>query len=110
MEIKFKTAGAEESKVVNYEFPETLEALTEKFGESAVLEAATANFIISIQALARRHFDKSDAEIQTLVDEWNPNERASAVKQTPFQKAQSQLGKLSDEERAELLRRLQSGE
>lgn len=107
MEIKFKTQGAEESKIVNYDFPETLEGLVEKFGEDAVREAAEANFVISIQALARRHFDKSPEEIQQLVDGWNPNERSAAVKQTPFQKAQSQLGKLTPEEREELLRRLQ---
>lgn len=108
-EIKFKTAGAEESKSVNFNFPENLDGLVEAYGAEAVYEAATANFTISIQSLARRHFDKSDTEIQEIVDAWNPNERAAAVKQTPFQKAQAQLAKMSDEDRAELLRRLQAG-
>lgn len=106
MEIKFKNRDAEDAKVVQYDMPESLEGLVEKFGEAAVAEAAAANFVISIQATARRHFDKPEAEIQEIVNGWNPNERASAVKLSPVDRAKRALAGLSDEDRAALLAKL----
>lgn len=106
MEIKFKTKENPEVRSVNFEFPESLEGLSEKFGSDAVYDAAVGQFIISIQATCRRHIEKSDAEIQALVDSWNPNERAAAVRATPEERAKNAVAKLSPEARAELLRQL----
>lgn len=108
MEIQFKTKEHPEARKVNYDMPETLQGLVDKFGEDAVYGAAEGSFVISIQALARRHIEKSDEEIQGLVNSWNPNERSAAVKLTPFERASKALGNLSAEERAELLARLQA--
>lgn len=108
--ISAKTKEHPESVTVNYDMPETLEGLVEKFGAEAVASAAQDSFTISIQALMRRHIEKPQDELQGIVDEWKPGVRAAAVQKSAFEKATSALGKLSDEERAELLRRLQSGE
>ena len=108
MEISFKTKEHPEARKVNFDMPADLNALTEKFGAESVYAAATGAYVISLQALARRHIEKSDEEIQTLVDGWNPNERSPAVKQTAFEKATSALTKLSPEEKAELLAKLRA--
>jgi Mg/Co/Ni transporter MgtE len=92
MEISFKTKELPESRKVNFDMP-------------ADLDAAGA-YVISLQALARRHIEKSDEEIQQLVTDWNPNERSPAVKQSAFERASSALSKLSPEEKAALLAKL----
>lgn len=109
MEISFKTKEMTEARKFNYDLPESLADLTAKFGEEAVASAARGAFVISLQALARRHIGKTDAEIEELAKNWNPNERTPAVKQTAFEKASSALTKLSPEEKAELLKKLRAG-
>jgi hypothetical protein len=108
MEIQFKTKDQPEVRKINYDMPEGLQALVNKFGEDAVASAATGAFVISLQALARRHIEKSDAEIQELANAWDPNTRSSPVKQSPFERAAGALGKLSDEEKAELFNKLKA--
>lgn len=105
MEISFKTKDHPESRTIQYPMPESLQDLVVKFGEEAVAGAAIGSFVISIQALARRHIEKSDEEITELALGWNPNERAAATPKTTAEKAASALSKLSPDERAELLRR-----
>lgn len=109
MDIQFKTKDNPEARTIQYDMPADLAALTAKFGEDAVYKAATGSFVISLQALARRHIEKSDEEVQALANAWNPNERAPAVKQSAFEKASSALSKLSPEEKRELLNKLRAG-
>lgn len=105
MEISFKTKDHPEARKFDYDMPEDLEGLTAKFGAESVAAAAKGAFVISLQALARRHIEKSDAEIQDLANAWNPNERSPAVAKSAAEKASSALAKLSAEERQELLQR-----
>lgn len=107
MDITFKTKEHPESKTVQVDIPETLEGLVAKFGEESVVSNARGSYVISAQAFGRRHIEKEQAELQGLFDNWNPNERAPAVKASPLERAQSALKNLSAEERAELLARLQ---
>lgn len=108
MEISFKTKEHPEVKTVNFDMPETLEGLVAKFGEESVLSNARGSYVISAQAYGRRHIEKDQAELQALFDNWNPNERAPATKASPFERAANALGKLSAEEKAELLARLKA--
>ncbi len=108
MDIQFKTKEHPEARKVNFDMPADLDGLVAKFGADSVYGNAAGSYVISLQALCRRHIDKSDAEIQTLVDSWNPNERSPAVKQTAFQKALSALKSLGDEEKRELLNQLRA--
>lgn len=108
MEISFKTKEHPEARKVNYDMPETFDALVERFGADSVYEAAKGAYVISLQALARRHIEKSDEEVQEIVNSWDPNTRSPAVKQTAFEKATSALTKLSPEEKAELLAKLRA--
>lgn len=108
MDISFKTKEHPEPVTVQYDMPEDFAGLVSKFGEEAVFNAARGAFVISLQAYGRRHIEKDVAEIQNLISSWNPNERAPAVKQSAFEKASGALAKLSPEEKAELLRKLQA--
>lgn len=95
--------GEDRSVEVEYDLPETLDGLVEKFGAEVVASAATDSFTIAIQALMRRHIDKSQEEVQALVAEWVPGTRAAAVKKTPLEKAQAALRAMSEEDRAAFL-------
>ncbi len=108
--ISAKTKEHPETVSVEYDMPENLDGLTEKFGADAVASAAKDSLVISIQALLRRHIDKPQDELQAIVTDWKPGVRAPAVQKSAFEKATGALSKLSADERAELLRRLQSGE
>ena len=109
MDITFKTKDNPEQRKVSFDMPENLQGLIEKFGEETVYSNAVGAFVISLQALARRHIEKSDEEIQELVTNWNPNVRSPAVKQTALEKAKSALKQMSAEDRAALLASLQAG-
>lgn len=107
-EISAKTKEHPEPVTVNYDMPETLAELVKKFGEQVVETAANAQLIISLQAYMRRLIEagKGKEEIQKEVDNWSPGVR-SVVRQTPFERAASSLDKLTPEERASLLAKLQ---
>lgn len=108
MEIKFKTKEHPESRSVEYPMPENLGDLIAKFGEDTVFNNAVDSLVISIQALCRRHIEKSDAELQEIVQNWVPGERSPAVKKSAFEKASSAISSLSPEERAALLEKLRA--
>lgn len=108
MDISFKTAEHPEARTVQFAMPENLQGLVDAYGEESVYGAAKGAFVISLQALARRNIDKSDEEIQALVNGWNPNERQAASAKTPLERASSQLTKLTPEERAALLEKLRA--
>lgn len=109
MEIKFKTKGMEESRTVNVDIPEGLDALVQKYGAEYVASAATDSLVISAQALGRRHIEKSDEELATIFANWDPTTRAAAVSRTPLEKATSALANLTVEEKAALLAKLTGG-
>ena len=95
-----------ESKILD---AKNLAELTKNCGEDVVFNAAKGAVVISLQAFMRRHIEKGTAaaDIQKAVDTWKPDVR-SVVKASAFEKASSQLDKLSPTERAELLKKLQS--
>ncbi len=114
MDINFKTKEHPEAKTVQWDLPslaedgsadEALQALVDRFGAESVFENARANYIIGVQAFARRHIEKDVSEIQSLVDGYNPNERSAVSKLSPQERAIKALQGMSDEERAELFAR-----
>jgi len=109
MDISFKTKDHPETVTVQFDLPDTFAGLVEKFGEDSVFSAGRGAMVISLQAFGRRHIEKGQEEIQSLISTWNPNERAPAVKQTAFEKATGALAKLSPEEKRELLNKLSAG-
>jgi hypothetical protein len=108
MDISAKTKEHPEVVTAQYDLPESLEGLVEKFGAETVASNARGAIVISIQAFMRRHIDKPLAELQEIVTAWRPDTRTPAVKKTAFERASSALGSLSAEERAELLKKLQA--
>lgn len=101
--IKATKRDADKVVEVEYDMPEGVDALVEKFGAEAVASAASDAFTISIQALIRRHFDKTQEEIQELVNAWLPGVRGPVAKKSPLEKAQAALRAMSDEDRAAFL-------
>ena len=100
------TDGA--SVTVDYDIPEHLHGLTEKFGKDIVYGKAVDSLVIDIQALVRRHLKGSDKvppksaeEIQAIVDAYVPG--AGAVRKSPVEKAAAALAGLSAEDRAAVL-------
>ena len=91
--------------------PSDFAGLVSAFGEELVAKAAEDAIIISAQAQMRRMLDaeKSDADIQTHMNSWKPDTK-NVTRQSAFEKAASSIGKLTPQERAELLAKLQAAE
>lgn len=99
---------------VDYDFPDTLDGLIEKFGHETVYGKAMDSLVIDVQALVRRHLTaktdkdgkvttppKSEEEIQAIVDGWMPG--VGRTKTSSVDKAKNLIKGLSPEERAALL-------
>ena len=108
MKVSAKTK-AKPSVQVDYDVPADLATLTKRFGESVVAAHASGSIVISLQAFIRRQIEKGSSlpDIQKAVTAWKPDVR-SAVKQTAFEKVVANLSKLSPQERADMLKQLQS--
>lgn len=106
-EIKVKTGKDETAKTVTvqYNVPETVQGLVDKFGEEQVASLAGRAVTLAVQALVRQKIAAGTSEdaLQGIVDAWVPGVRGPAVKKSPFERAQSALSNLSQEEMAALL-------
>lgn len=106
--VKATKKGEERVVSVEWDLPESLQGLIDKFGEDVVANAAASQLTIGLQAFIRRHFEKTDEEIQQLVNEYVPGVRGPVVKKSPLEKATAALASMSPEERAQLLAKLQA--
>lgn len=109
MKVSAKTTKNPTPVEVDYDFGDTLEQMVENFGKDVVEAHAKGALVITLQAFMRRHIDKGTSadKIQDEVAGWKPDVR-SAVKLSAVEKASAQLTKLSPQERADLLARLQA--
>jgi len=94
----------------SYDFGATLDESVEKFGEAVVHGVFLDQAVIRLQAMLRRGItdEASDKEIADKVEAWKMTvggrERRSAA-----EKVQDLLGKMSAEQKAELLKSLRTG-
>lgn len=108
MEVSAKTKDHPEEVKVEFELPETLEGLVEKFGSEVVTSNARGAIVIGLQSYLRRHIDKPQDELQSLATAWVPGTRSPTTPKSAFEKASGAISQLSAEERMELLRKLQA--
>ena len=110
----------DQSVEVEVNIPEALADLVSAFGEEVVAGAAIDAIVISAQAQMRRLMvpslskdgkvireAQSAEQIQAHMDSWKPDAK-SVVRQSAFEKASNSISKLSPEERAALLAKLQA--
>lgn len=111
MEIKAKLSKDPSKNVtVNYDLPEDLDGLVGRFGKEVVASNAVDSIVISVQALCRRALEKGKtaAEIQQAVSEWSPKVGTRGPAKSAFERVSENLGKLSEEERKELIKQLRA--
>jgi acyl-CoA reductase-like NAD-dependent aldehyde dehydrogenase len=110
MKVSARTKSKPTPVEVEVNVPDDLDGQTKMYGKEVVAAHAKGSIVISLQAFMRRHISKGSTpqQIQEAVKAWKPDVR-SAVKQSAFEKAASTIDKLSPQERAELLKKLQSG-
>lgn len=108
MEVTAKLSGTETGVTVNYDFPDTLEGLVDKFGSEIVYGKAMDSLVIDVQALVRRHLKgsekvppKSAEAIQEIVSEWVPG--VGAVRKSPVEKVGALIASMTPEQKAALL-------
>ena len=91
------------SVTVEYDIPEDLKGLRERFGDKVVAAHVNASVTIALQSFLRGQLkaDKSPADIQKAVNEWKPGVRAPG--KSAVDKAKDALEKLSPEERSAVL-------
>ena len=109
MEITAKTSKTDRVATVNFDMPESVEALVEKFGADVIASKAIAALTIDLQALIRRSLEggKTDAEIQDIVSNWKPGERITIAKD-PMAAALSLFKTKSPEEQEAFLAELRA--
>lgn len=89
--------------------PGSVQEALDTFGEDVVYSRFRGSLVIDLQAYMRglmKHKDgrKTNDEIQSLVSEWQPGVKKPG--RSPAEKIEDLLGKLSNEDRAELLEKL----
>lgn len=109
MKVSAKTKEKPTPVTIEVAIPDGTDALVKAYGTEVVGTAAKGAIVISLQAFMRRMIEKGKtaAEIQEAAKTWKPDVR-SVVKQSAFEKATASLDKLSPQERAELLKKLQA--
>lgn len=105
MEVVTSASGNEgaRSYTCDYNFGDTLEDCIDLFGDKVVYEAFVAQAKIALQGRIRAALkaEKSDDEINGIVDEWKPGERAP--RKSKAEKFKDMFAALSPEEKAALL-------
>lgn len=102
MQIEAKT---KEGKGVSFEFnlPENLHGLIEKYGEGEVYNLASRSAIIAVQALARQHIERGVDEVAKLANAWQPGVRGPRTSASPLERAARALGDMDADAIAALL-------
>lgn len=103
-EVAARMEGQDRAVIVNYNFGDNLEDAVETFGEDVVFGRYLASARIECQTIIRRGISagKTDDEIVQMVKDWKPGTRMS-VKKTDVEKAREALGRMTPEERRQLL-------
>jgi hypothetical protein len=108
--IQAKTKEKPTPVEAEYDFGDgTLKGLVEKFGEDVIYSRAMSALVIDVQALMRRQIEAKDYSLDKLrkaVAEWKPTV-SNGVRRSATEKIEDTVAKMSDEQRAELLARLQ---
>lgn len=109
MKVSAKTKAKPTPVTVDYDIPTDLPGLQKRFGDTVVAAHAGGSIIISAQAFMRRLIEKGSTpqQIQVEISKWKPDVR-TASKQSAFEKAANSLDKLSPDEKAALLKKLQA--
>lgn len=91
------------SSAVEWDLPEKLSQIVQKYGEDVVTAHVRSSFVISLQSYIRGLIKKgeSQANIQKAVNEWKPGVRVPG--KSAVDKAADALNKLSPEERKQVL-------
>lgn len=89
---------------VKVDLPDTLEEARERYGDDITYSHVTASLRIALQSFMRIQIKKDGATIETVqaaVDDWKPGTKQRG--RTLAEKIEEMMGKLSDDERQELL-------
>jgi superfamily II DNA/RNA helicase len=111
-EIQVKTGKGEEAKTVsfNYDIPETVSGLVEKYGEEQVAALAGRAITLALQAQARQKIAAgADHEaVQAAVNAWQPGVRGPVTRKSPLERAEQALSAMSPEDLAALLAKVKA--
>lgn len=112
--VSAKRSEDKSPTTVTYDLPDTVEALVAKFGADVVATKARQSIVIDLQAFIRRQITPnkegkaaSQAEVQTAVNGWKPDNRTS-TKVSAGEKAKKAISAMSADERKALLASLKA--
>ena len=107
-DIKVRSRKDSKEVVVQYDIPETIQALTEKYGEENVVELAQSTIILKIQAAVRMRIHEDASVLQGIADAWEPGVRQAGVRKSPLERATASLSAMSAEDLAALLEKVKA--
>lgn len=99
------------SVTVEFDLPEDHAGLVAKFGEAVVASKAVDSLVIDVQANVRRLLRAKEkytpAQIQEKISAYKPS-ASNTVRRSPVEKMSDLVGKMTAEQKAELLKQLQA--
>jgi len=107
VQISAKSKNHPEKVVVEYDMPTDLAGLVGRFGESAVYDAAEANFTITFQNIIRANLEDPVAAA-AAVNNYVPGVRKPREHKSTLDKVSDSLSKLTPDEQKELLARIRA--
>lgn len=111
-DINVKTGKGEEAVVVTvqYDVPETVSALVDKYGDEQVAALAGRAITLAVQALVRQKLaaGASVEAAQEAVNSWVPGVRSAITRKSPLERATAALAGMSKEDLAELVAKVKA--
>jgi hypothetical protein len=112
MEINTKAPKVNRELTVNYDFGNSLEEMTKKFGADVVYSHALDNMVIGLQANIRGKLEKdgedrmSDQAIRAAIGQWKPGQRKQADPKKKAEVIKTAFAKMDEATRKALLAEL----
>ncbi len=98
------------SITLEHNFPDTLDGMTEQYGETAIYNMAFSQLRIDFQGAVRRLAEagKSDDEIKETMATWQPGQKLSLGSRDSLDKLESSWGNMTPEQQAQYKLRLEA--
>lgn len=105
-EVSAKNGQEAKSANATFQIAENLNELSQQFGDEVVFSHAKRSIIIALQTTMRAAIEanKSDEELQAIVNEWKPGLKKPA--KSPLDKVRDEIGRMSPEDKKRILKEL----
>lgn len=105
-EVSAKNGQEAKTATATFRVGDNLHELSEQFGDEVVYSHAKRSVIIALQTTMRAAIEanKSQEELQAIVDEWKPGLKKPA--KSPLDKVRDEIARMSPEDKKRIMKEL----